>query len=357
MRNEEHDKRKLRKRILGGFAFFSLRTPHSTFCILAVLLLTALGSWSCSRSDYSGKVESMTIGYSPFESTALLWIAEDRHFFSRNGLNITLRKYDTGVGSLDGMLNGEADIAAGTTEFPVAGRVLQKSRIRTIGSIDKSEFVYLVGRKDRGIEKVSNLKGKRVGTTLRTIAEFHLGRFLELHGMNMQDITLVDVKTPAEWVNAVVNGDIDAIATAQPYAGLAKERLGANAVFWPAQSSQPQYGLISSTEEWITKHPELVRRLLKSLAQAEEYVIRNPAEAKAIVQRRLNLEASYMETVWSQNQFSLSLDQSLVTAMEDEARWMISNQMTTEKRVPDFLNYIYEDGLKAIKPEAVNIIR
>ena len=31
--------------------------------------------------------------------------------------------------------------------------------------------------------------------------------------------------------------------------------------------------------------------------------------------------------------------------------------ITTEKRVPDFLNYIYEDGLKAIKPEAVNIIR
>ena len=64
-----------------------------------------------------------------------------------------------------------------------------------------------------------------------------------------------------------------------------------------------------------------------------------------------------METVWSQNQFSLSLDQSLITAMEDEARWMIKNNLTTEKQVPDFLDYIYEDGLKAVKPEAVNIIR
>ena len=208
-------------------------------------------------------MESITIGYSPFESTALLWIAQDQHFLSRNGLEVTLRKYDTGVGSLDGMLNGETDITVGTTEFPLVGRAFQKARIRTIGSIDKSEFVYLVGRKDRGIEKVSDLKGKRVGTTLRTIAEFHLGRFLELHGLNMRDITLVDVKTPAEWVNAVVKGDLDAIATAQPYASLAKERLGANAVFWPAQSSQLQYGLISSTEEWITKHPEPVRRLLQ----------------------------------------------------------------------------------------------
>jgi NitT/TauT family transport system substrate-binding protein len=255
------------------------------------------------------------------------------------------------------MLNGETDITVGTTEFPLVGRAFQRARIHIIGSIDKSEFVYLVGRKDRGIERVSDLKRKRVGTTLRTIAHFYLGRFLELHGMNMRDITLVDVKTPTEWVNAVVNGDIDAIATAQPYANSAKERLDANGVFWSAQSSQPQYGLISSTEEWIRKHPQQVRRFLKSLAQAEEYVIRNPAEAKAIVQKRLNLDASYMETVWSQNQFSLSLDQSLITAMEDEARWMIKNNLTREKQVPDFMNYIYVDGLRAVKPEAANIIR
>jgi len=330
------------------------------FAIIAIVIVV-LGAayvlWPRVPKGYSGKTESITVGYSPFESTALFWIAKDQHFLSWNGLNVTLRKYDTGVGSLDGMLNGETDITVGTTEFPLVGRAFQKAKIRTIGSIDKSEFVYLVGRKDRGIEKVSDLKGKRVGTTLRTIAHFYLGRFLELHGMNMRDITLVDVKTPAEWVNAIVNGDIDAIATAQPSVNAIKDRLGANAVVWPAQSGQSLYALMISTDEWITKHPELVSRFLKSLAQAEEYVIRNPAEAKVIVQKALNLSAAYMETVWSQNQFSLSLDQSLILAMEDEARWMIKNNLTTEKNVPDFMNYIYVDGLKAIKPEAVSIIR
>jgi hypothetical protein len=43
--------------------------------------------------------------------------------------------------------------------------------------------------------------------------------------------------------------------------------------------------------------------------------------------------------------------------MEDEARWMIKSGLTTEKQVPDFLNFIYVDGLKAVKPEAANIVR
>ena len=42
--------------------------------------------------------------------------------------------------------------------------------------------------------------------------------------------------------------------------------------------------------------------------------------------------------------------------MEDEVRWMISNSLTTEKQVLNFLGYIYEDGLRPVKPEAVNII-
>ncbi len=322
---------------------------------LLVVLAALSSGFGCSSG--SARMDSIVMAYSPFESTALVWIAEDQGLFSRNGIVITPRKYDSGAGALDGMVKGEADLAVGISEFPLVGRAFRRERIRAVGNVDKAEFVYLVGRKDRGIEKTTDLKGKRVGTTLGTVAHFHLGRLLNLNGMNMEDITLVDVKTPAEWVNAVANGDIDAVVTAQPYANYAQDRLGANAVVWSAQSSQPVYALIIATEEWITKHPERVTRFLKSLAQAEESIVRNPGEAKAIVQKRLNLEAAYMETVWSQNQFTLSLEQSLIAAMEDEARWMIGNNLTTEKQVPDFLNYIYVEGLKAVKPEAVNIIR
>ncbi|HLO33503.1 MAG TPA: ABC transporter substrate-binding protein [Anaerolineales bacterium] len=327
------------------------RTTKSAENIVIVFLVIALGSVSCSK-----RMEPITVAYSPFEATALFWIAQDQNYFEQNGLSVTPRRYETGAGSLDGLLNGEAHLVVGASEFPLVGKVLQKERIRSIGTIAKSEFIYLIGRKDRGIEKVSDLRGKRVGTTLRTIAHFFLGRFLELNGMHIDDITLVEVKTPEEWVNAVVNGEIDAVVTAQPYANTAKDLLGANAVVWSAQSSQPLQTQLISTDEWITGHPDLVNRFLKSLVLAEEYAIRNPAEAKAIVQKQLKLEAAYMDTVWSQNQFSLSLDQSLIAAMEDEARWMIENNLTTEKEVPDFVDYIYLDGLQAVKAEAVHII-
>ena len=80
--------------------------------------------------------------------------------------------------------------------------------------------------------------------------------------------------------------------------------------------------------DWINGRPEIVNRFLKSLAQAEDYLTRNPAGAKTIVRKRLNYDDVFTETIWSENQFSLSLDQSLIAAMEDEARWILDRQQT-----------------------------
>jgi NitT/TauT family transport system substrate-binding protein len=327
--------------------------------VIILVVLIGLGAWSLagSRKNATGPVESIRVAYSPFESTALFWIAEDRHFFKENRINITVRKYDSGATALDGMIEGEADVVVGTTEYPLVRKAFQGEKIRALGNIDKGNFIYIVGRRDRGIGKIADLRGKRVGTTFGTVAEFHLGRFLTLHGIDMQDITPVDVRTPDGWVNAVADGDIDAICTAQPYANAARDRLGENAIVWSAQSSQPLFALVIATDGWVTGHPGTATRFLTSLTEAEDYASLHPAEARSIVQKRLDLDAGYMDTVWDQNRFSLTLDQSLVLAMEDEARWMIANNLTNAMAVPDFRKNIYVDGLEGVKPGSVNIIQ
>jgi len=326
--------------------------------VIAIIAVGGFAVWSFenSRTAFAGAAEPVTVAYSPFESTALLWIAKDQHFFEMNALNLTLKKYDSGADSLDGVLNGEADMAVGVTEFPLVRKALQDVKVRAMGNIDKGEYIYIVARKDRGIANASDLRGKRVGTTVGTVAEFHLGRFLTLNGLTMKDITLVDVRTPDGWVNDVADGDIDAISTAQPYANAARDRLGSNAVMWSAQSRQPLFALVVSTDAWLSQHPKTAQRFLAAMAQAEEYVNTHPAESRAIVQKRLDLDPAYMSTVWQQNQFSLTLDQSLITAMDDEARWLIASNMTNATAVPDFRQYIYTDGIESVKPGSINII-
>lgn len=75
------------------------------------------------------------------------------------------------------------------------------------------------------------------------------------------------------------------------------------------------------------------------------------------VQKRLGYDDGYIAGTWTEHQFGLSLDHSLVVAMTNEARWMIKNKLTTAQQSPDFLNSVYVDGLRMVKPEAVDITR
>jgi NitT/TauT family transport system substrate-binding protein len=326
------------------------------FAILVpALMVLVLSSWSCSKGDDSGKIESINLGTVPTAASALIYIAQDQHFFAANGLSVNIKDYATGTATTDALLKGDLDIAW-VAEFPFVHRAFAKEKISIIAIIGRFNEQYLFGLKDRGINTVADLKGKKIGIPRNTIAEFYLGRFLELNGINIRDVSVVDVLPPKS-MDAITNGSIDGVVSWEPYSSQIRVKLADKAVALPIQSGQPGYGAITGRSDWIKGHPEIVNRFLKSLAQAEDYLTRNPAAAKAVVRKWLKFDEAFTETIWSENQFSLSLDQSLILAMEDEARWMIKNNLTSEKQVPDFLDYIYEDGLKKIKPEAVTIIR
>ena len=255
------------------------------------------------------------------------------------------------------MLHNEVDIASPVAEYVLASRALEKIKIKTIGSFNKLDYEVIIGRKDRGITVVSQLIGKKIGTIRGTAFDFYLGRFLELQGLNIREVTLVNFATPAQMTDAIVNGDVDAIISVPPYADDALSKLGSNSVFWKAQSGQMIFILFIGEDEWIKEHPATVERFLKAMNQAEKFIIQHPENAKSIAKKKLSLNDDEVSKIWVRNRFSLSLDQSLIAAMEDEARWMIKNNLTNEKVVPDFGDYIYEDALKSVKPEAVNIIR
>jgi ABC-type nitrate/sulfonate/bicarbonate transport system substrate-binding protein len=42
----------------------------------------------------------------------MLFTADDQHFFAENGINYTSKTYDTGLETIDDLLNKKLDIAA-----------------------------------------------------------------------------------------------------------------------------------------------------------------------------------------------------------------------------------------------------
>jgi NitT/TauT family transport system substrate-binding protein len=112
-------------------------------------------------------------------------------------------------------------------------------------------------------------------------------------------------------------------------------------VEWSAQSGQQVYSVLSAKTSWLETHNKTVTQFLDAISQAENYLQSNPVGGKNIIMDQLNYTQEYLESVWPDHNFALSLDQSLVLIMEDEARWLITNNLTNTTSVPSFQNYFY----------------
>jgi NitT/TauT family transport system substrate-binding protein len=313
--------------------------------ILALILPMVIGSASCSDNP-----EPVTFGESGLGSWQL-YVAGDLHLLNDNGLQLTRKVYDTGAKLQEAVISGEVDLAL-LSEYGVVNQILQKKDLSIIAVYQKTDVLKIIGRKDAGIAAISDLKGKRIGLARGTIQEFYLGRTLNLNGLKITDVTLVNL-TMDQSLDALAKGEVDAILTYQPYLAQAQQQVP-ESVTLSAQSGQPTYNIVAGRTDWVRQHPEAVKRFLKVMDQANNYITGHPAETDAILRKHGYDDATIKinRTEW---QFGLSLDISLLIAMQDEARWMIANNLTTEKQVPNFEEYVYLDGLKAVKPDAVGI--
>jgi ABC-type nitrate/sulfonate/bicarbonate transport system substrate-binding protein len=234
--------------------------------IIAGTLGILFGSWSCASKNVIPK-ESITLATLPLETSTLIFIADNQGFFYQNSINIQFKYYDTGLGTLNALLNGEADLAVPVGEYAMLGKIFGGALITTIGAIDKSDVQILLGRKDHGIEKVADLRGKSVGLIKGTQEEFYFVRFLQLNGINLSDTTIVNIPL-SQSADAIVKGDVDAEVMYPLYMDTAIESLGNYAVTWPVQASQPTQQLLICQTEWITQHADLTKRFLESLSKA-----------------------------------------------------------------------------------------
>jgi ABC-type nitrate/sulfonate/bicarbonate transport system substrate-binding protein len=332
----------------------------SVFRLMTVPLAAAvgLGLHACSRTDQrpAGPAEKVTIAYATLPETALAQVAQRKGFFQQEGLDADANLHSFGKLALGEVLEGRADFAT-VAETPFVFAVMNGANISVIATIQNSTKNHaIIARRDRGIAAPKDLKGKKIGTTLGTTADFFMDSFLAINGISRKETAVVNLR-PEEHERALLTGQVDALSTFFPYLRQTQSRLGNNGIIFYEKDIYRETFHVVAKKEFIRQNPEKVRRLLRGLARAEEFIRNNPAEAQEIVADFSKINIATLRDVWADNIFEMSLDQSLLLALEDESLWAIRNRLTNVQKVPNYLNFIYFDGLKAVKPQSARILR
>lgn len=324
--------------------------------ILVIILLIALCLFVVNLpSKTSSGSEQLIIASGTQEPSLLTLIADEKGYFQKNGLNVTIRAYPAGTYAVKELLAGNADLAY-AAEFVGVANSFQSPDFRIIATTAKINNLFFIIRSDRGISKPPDLKGKTIAVPKGSVAEFFLGIYLTLNGIDISDITVLHL-APAEVIKSVVTGDSDVAIIWEPYASQIEQQLGGNSTRWQAQSGQFYYWVTYARSDTIRDKPEMIRNYLRALDESETFLSAHQPLAKEIIRRRLNLTDDSINSLLKDYRYVLSLDQALIVEMEDEARWMAENNMTGGNTRPSYLGMISSDAMREVKPSAVTIIR
>ena len=319
----------------------------------AVIVFVVFGFLLLWKAPGPEKVEKLRIGVSGDPVSALPYIAQAKGMFRSQGIEVSLENYAAGAYSVRDLLDGKVDVAA-ASEFVLALRSFKTLDLRTVSTISSTDSNEVIARRDRGISKPEDLRGKRVGVAKGTSAEFFLSTFLSFNNVLPSVLQMIDLKPP-EMVTALTEGKIDAASCFPPFSDVMKRSLSHNALSWPAQGGRDYYFLLITREELLKTRSGAIAGLLRGVLDAETFLKKHEKEGQDIMQKTLNMDRDALMSTWSKTRFRVRLDQELLTLMEDEARWAIRNKLVEAETIPDYSTFLYLEGLKKIKPEAVGI--
>jgi len=323
------------------------------FLIVGVVILGYYLLSHKQQEKYARAAAKISIGSPRQESSALLYLAKEKGYFSKNGLDVEIKNYDFGLLAIRSLLAKEIDIAI-ATDFAFVKNSFENNGLRILCAIAKADVEQIIARKDSGISQTADLKGKKIGLKKGTSAEFHIEGFSLFNGIQMRETDIVDL-SPSKSVEAILKKQIDAAVLWPPHTYRLENALGENAISWSAQSGEAFFWLALTTKTIANKNQSAFERFLKSLEEASNFLRNNKTDAKKIVIDYLQPDIAHIDANWPKNIFMVELPQSLLLRMEDEARWEIGKGLRKVKAFPNYLDFMLIDLFKKSLPNSTNI--
>lgn len=238
---------------------------------------------------------SLRVAYMPnMGSASLLTTAREKGYFDEMGLKVNMVEFQGGPAEIAAMASGDIEIA----QIGHGAHALCAEGEAVIFEIDSTSLAdAVIGNKDKGVNSITDLKGKKVAVTSGTSAEIILDLALESKGMKPSDLEIVEMDANGI-VSAMVSGKVDACAAWSPGTVTIANALGDKAVWLATNQDYVNEVTFPSsfitTQKYADKNHDILVRFARALQKAADYRAGHIKEVAKYVAKQCEVDESVM---------------------------------------------------------------
>ena len=247
--------------------------------LLAGAVGAGAGLLPSRRVRAAGKPSSINIDWATYNPVSMVLKQQGllEKEFAKDGIGIRWVQTLGSNKALEFLNAGSIDFGSSAGAAALVSKI-NSNPIKSIYVFSKPEWTALVTRKDTPIQKITDLKGKRVAVTRGTDPHIFLVRALLSVGMTERDISEVLLQHP-DGKTALIRGDVDAWAGLDPMMAQAQIEDGARLFYRNADANT--YGILSTRIEFLHDHLDLVKRVLAVYETARKFCLAHPTDMAA----------------------------------------------------------------------------
>ncbi|WP_027664224.1 MULTISPECIES: aliphatic sulfonate ABC transporter substrate-binding protein [Rhizobium] len=260
---------------------------------LVRLALSVLAGLVAVGTAQAANVSEIRVDWATYNPVSLILKDEGilEKEFEKDGIKITWVQSAGSNKALEFLNAGSLDFGSTAGAAALIGRV-NGNPIKSIYVYSRPEWTALVTRKDTGIAKVQDLKGKSIAVTRGTDPHIFLVRALADAGLTEKDVSLVLLQH-ADGRLALKRGDVDAWAGLDPI--MASAEIEDGDVLFYRKPENNSWGVLNVREEFASAHPDLVKRVLASYEKARIEALKDPTNLKAALVAATKLPDTVIE--------------------------------------------------------------
>ena len=244
--------------------------------LAATLSLALLPSTRLSAADNPKEIYVDWATYNPVSM-----LLKDKGFiekeFAKDGIKVVWVQTNSSSNALQFLNAGSINFGSTAGSAALVAKI-NGNPIKSVYVYSRPEWTALVTTKDSAINKVTDLKGKKVAMVRGTDPHIFAVRALLAAGLSDKDITPVLVQQHADGGNLLIRGDVDAWAGLDPM--MAQHEVNEGARLFYRNRDANTWGILNVREEFAKDHPDIVRRVISAYEEARKYSLAHYDELK-----------------------------------------------------------------------------
>jgi len=264
------------------------------------------------RADPGARDESIGMAVEFMDHAAAAFVCRDKGWFEAAGLKVeSYEAYATGMALASALARGDIEAAFICLVPAINAYHNAGVPIKIVAGTHKHGY-GIVARKE-AVSRLSDLQNPdlRIGCVREGGAvDVLLRKAIDIHDLDKDRIlSHVQRMSPAKQLLSIKTGQLDAAVLPEQWASMAESSefrmLLTSQEVWP----EMQGSVLVVKEKLIKERPETVRKLIKVLQEATDWINQNPRQAAEIVAKELQtVEGGLLKGVGADNRFSIAPD-------------------------------------------------